>query len=63
MRIRILLLLIITMMLSTGIAFAKTETFDITTFTAPLGWKKDTKQGVVSFFRINNNGTRLLEGA
>jgi len=34
-------------------AFAQTETFDIATYTAPSGFKKDSKQGVVNYININ----------
>lgn len=60
MKIRILLLLIITMMLSTGIAFAKAETFDIATFQAPAGWKKATGNGVVSYTKTKGNGYCII---
>ncbi len=34
--------------------FAQTETFDLTTYTPPLGWQKDTKENVVSYSKVNN---------
>ena len=34
-------------------AFAQTETFDIATYTAPAGFKKDSKQDVVNYININ----------
>jgi hypothetical protein len=34
-------------------AFSQTETFDIVTYTPPKDFKKDTKQGVVNYTRVN----------
>ena len=60
---RVLLSIILFVFIATVPAFAKTETFGIATFKAPIGWEKGTKQGMVNFFKISDNGTRLLEGA
>lgn len=45
--------LVILLLISTGL-FAQTETFDLATFTPPKGWKKETKENVVSFSHVNN---------
>jgi hypothetical protein len=34
-------------------SFSQTETFDITTYTPPKDFKKDTKQGVVTYTHVN----------
>lgn len=36
---------------------AQTETFDLATFTPPKGWKKETKENVVTFSFINNSNS------
>jgi len=34
-------------------AFSQTETFDIASYTPPKDWKKDAKQGVVNYTKVN----------
>ena len=36
-------------------AFAQTETFDLTTYTPPSGWGKETKENVVTYSNVNKN--------
>ena len=36
-------------LLLTIISYAQTETFDISTYKAPKGWVKSTKEGVVTY--------------
>ncbi len=31
------------------------ETFDLITFTPPVGWKKEAKENVISYSKVNNN--------